>query len=254
VKYRVDELAAACGVSVDTIRYYQSMGLLPPPHHEGRVALYGPEHVQRLERIRSLKAKGLSLAVISRVLQGRLSRADADLAAAVAAAEGGEDEEFLTIEELARRSGVPGALLRAVQRAGLVLGRTVDGEERFTPADVEIVRRGLKMLDLGLPLDALLQIGQRYHEAARGVAVEAVELFDEHVREPIRAQAAGDEEAAERVVEAFRELLPAVTTLVSHHWRRLLLRTAMEYIQRVGDDAEVSASRAESRRLREATS
>jgi DNA-binding transcriptional MerR regulator len=181
VNYRVDELAAACGVSVDTIRYYQAKGLLQPPHRRGRVAIYGHAHAQRLERIRTLKAKGLSLAVIRRVLEGRLSRADADLAAEVAAAEGGDEEEFLTIEELARRSGMPGALLRSVQRAGLVLGRTVDGEERFTVADVEVVRRGLQMLDLGLPIDALLHIGRRYHEAARDVAVDAVELFDEHV-------------------------------------------------------------------------
>lgn len=251
MNYRVEELAAACGMSVDTIRYYQAKGLLQPPHRRGRVAIYGPAHVQRLERIRSLKAKGLSLAVIRRVLEGTLSRADADLAAAVAAAEGGDEEEFLTIEELARHSGVPGALLRAVQRAGLALGRTVDGEERFTAADVEVVRRGLQMLDLGLPIDALLHIGRRYHDAARDVAVDAVELFDEYVREPIRGRATTDEEAAEHLAAAFRELLPAVTALVAHHFRRLLLRTAMEYIERVGDDVEISASRAESRRLRE---
>ena len=32
-----------------------------------------------------------------------------------------------------------------------------------------------------------------------------------------------DDEAAERLVAAFRELLPAVTSLVAHHFRRVLL-------------------------------
>ncbi|HLW16141.1 MAG TPA: MerR family transcriptional regulator, partial [Actinomycetota bacterium] len=47
VGYRVEQLAAACDVSVDTIRYYQSKGLLPPPKREGRVAIYDREHLQR---------------------------------------------------------------------------------------------------------------------------------------------------------------------------------------------------------------
>jgi hypothetical protein len=33
------------------------------------------------------------------------------------------------------------------------------------------------------------------------------------------------------MVEAFRELLPAVTTLVSHHFRRVLLETAEDHIE-----------------------
>ena len=33
------------------------------------------------------------------------------------------------------------------------------------------------------------------------------------------------------MVEAFRELLPAVTALVSHHFRRVLLETAEERIE-----------------------
>ena len=33
------------------------------------------------------------------------------------------------------------------------------------------------------------------------------------------------------MVEAFGELLPAVTQLVSHHFRRVLLETAEEHIE-----------------------
>ncbi|MGZ4188748.1 MAG: MerR family transcriptional regulator [Actinomycetota bacterium] len=251
--YRVEQLAAACDVSVDTIRYYQSKGLLPPPKREGRVAIYDRDHLTRVRRIRALQQKGLTLAVIRRVLEGKLKRADADLATAVAAAQIESDEdEFLTLDEVAARSGVPSALLRAIERAGLALGRKVDGEERFTSADVALVSQGLRLLEAGLPINDLLALASQYNDAARAVAERAVDMFDRHIRDPIRAQAASEAEAADKLVAAVRELLPAVTALVSHHFRRVLLSVAEEHIERVGGEAEIAATRAESRRLREA--
>ena len=48
MKYRVEELAAEAGITVELLRAYQSRGLLPPPRHEGRVAVYGRGHLRRL--------------------------------------------------------------------------------------------------------------------------------------------------------------------------------------------------------------
>jgi hypothetical protein len=53
-----------------------------------------------------------------------------------------------------------------------------------------------------------------------------VDLFDRHVRKPILDTDPDPDTAAARLVDAFRELLPAVTTLVSHHFRRVLLEAA----------------------------
>ena len=53
MRYRVEQLAASCDVSVDTVRFYQSRGLLPQPEREGRVAWYGDDHAERIRRIRS---------------------------------------------------------------------------------------------------------------------------------------------------------------------------------------------------------
>ena len=78
----MDELAARAGVSVDTIRYYQGRGLLPAPTRRGRIAHYGQEHLERLERIRALQGQGLSLAAIGRLLSGDLDRRDEPLLAA----------------------------------------------------------------------------------------------------------------------------------------------------------------------------
>ena len=89
---RVEELARRAEVSVDTIRFYQKRQLLPPPRREGRIAWYGADHVERLQRIRELQRQGFSLAVIRRLLAGELDAADAPLAAAVAGAQAGDAE------------------------------------------------------------------------------------------------------------------------------------------------------------------
>jgi len=233
----VEQLASTCDVSVDTVRYYQSRGLLAAPEREGRVAWYGPEHVERIAQIRSLQGKGLTLAAIRRVVSGELGPADADLAAAVSAARGdvgdaaAEADGSLTLEEFSTWSGVPASLIQAVEREGIRLGRNVDGEDRYTAADIELVRTALRLLEFGLPLPDLLGLARDADSAMRGLAVRAVELFDEHVRKPIRDTAGDDERAAEQMVAAFRELLPAVTTLVSHHFRRVLLETAEAQIE-----------------------
>jgi len=233
MRYRVEQLAAACDVSVDTVRYYQSRGLLPPPEREGRVAWYGDEHEVRIREIRMLQAKGLTLAAIRRVVTGELGPADADLAAAVAAARGesGEEPEPLDLDAFAARSGVPASLIQAVEREGIRLGRTVDGQERYTAGDIELVRTALRLLEFGLPLQDLLGLARDADAAMRGLAERAVELFDEHVRKPIRDTAGDDDVAAAQMVEAFGELLPAVTQLVSHHFRRVLLETAEDHIE-----------------------
>lgn len=237
----MEQLAATCDVSVDTVRYYQSRGLLAAPEREGRVAWYGPEHVERIAQIRSLQRKGLTLAAIRRVVSGELGPADADLAAAVSAALGEagdttvnadtEKDGSLTLDEFSAASGVPASLVQAVEREGIRLGRRVDGEDRYTAADIEVVRTALRLLEFGLPLPDLLGLARDADTAMRGLAVRAVDLFDEHVRKPIRDTAGDDERAAEQMVEAFRELLPAVTTLVSHHFRRVLLETAEAQIE-----------------------
>ena len=233
MRYRVEQLAAACDVSVDTVRYYQSRGLLPQPEREGRLAWYGDEHEARIREIRTLQAKGLTLAAIRRVVTGELGPADADLAAAVAAARGesGDETELLDLDAFAARSGVPSSLIQAVEREGIRLGRPVDGETRYTTGDIELVRTALRLLEFGLPLPDLLGLARDADAAMRGLAERAVELFDEHVRKPIRDTAGDDGVAASQMVEAFGQLLPAVTQLISHHFRRVLLETAEEHIE-----------------------
>jgi len=247
VEYRVEALAAAAGVSVDTIRFYQGRGLLGLPRRSGRIALYDDEHLERLRRVKSLQQRGFTLGVIARILRGELDAADEALVEAVVAGDddvGGEPEEFWTLAELGTRAGVPVTLLEALEREGVLVPRHQHGEARYTEADLVALRAGLKLLEFGLPLGEVLDLARRHQEAAREVAEGAVSLFDRHIRQ---ARRGGDEAAAE-LVEAFHTLLPATVSLVAHHFRRILLAVAQEHIEAVGDDEELAAVRSESLR------
>jgi DNA-binding transcriptional MerR regulator len=255
MKYRVDELAARCGISVDTVRFYQTKGLLPPPERKSRVAWYSSDHLDRLRKVRDLKKKGFTLASIRRLLDGELDKADEALVEALAGPVPGEEqnEEFLTADELAERIGVSPTLIHAIERENLLVPRMHDGVPQYTSADAAAASAGLALLESGLPLSELLDLAREHNQSARRTAERAVEMFDEYVRGPIRESAASDEEAAQQLVEAFRKMLPATVALVAHHFRRVLLATAQERIEKVGAEPEKVAVRSEAEKRLEPT-
>jgi hypothetical protein len=71
------------------------------------------------------------------------------------------------------------------------------------------------------------------------------------VRKPLRDSDLPAEVSAERLVDAFRVLLPSVTALVAHHFRRILLQVAQEHLEQVGEPAELAAAEEEARRTLE---
>ncbi len=247
MKMRVEELALAAEVSVDTIRYYQKQRLLPPPGRDGRLAFYGEAHLDRIARIKDLQRRGFTLAVIRRFLAGELDPADEPLAAAVAGGgdEGEGTEELFGVDELADRVGVPRAMLDSLVREGLLIPRSVAGEPRFSATDVAVLTGGLRLIEAGLPLPELFALARHHHAVTREVAAEAVELFDTWVRQPLRAADLPDDQKAEQLVEAFNSLMPAVTALVAHHFRRILLQVAQEHLESVGDKTELDAAAAD---------
>jgi DNA-binding transcriptional MerR regulator len=66
----LSELAEASGLPARTIRFYIARGLLDGPLKAGRGAVYTPEHLARLQRIKGLQAEGRMLSEIGRVLGG----------------------------------------------------------------------------------------------------------------------------------------------------------------------------------------
>ena len=246
---RIDELSTATDTTVDTIRFYQAKGLLPPPQREGRVALYSDEHVERLRRIRDLKGKGFTLASIKRLLEGDLDEADVRLAETVVGAAGRTGRgRLLSLEELAARTGVSPTLLEAVEREGLIEAVEDDGRPFYTEADATAVARGLELLSAGLPLSELLSLARDHDRIMREVARRAVDVFIRFVRDPLIAESGASDEAAKKLVDAFNSMLPATADLVARHFERLLIREGLARLSETGDEVELEAVRAERER------
>ena len=69
-RYAIGDLAELAGVSRRTVRYYVQEGLLPAPLGVGRGNHYGPEHLDRLLKVKALQEKGHTLDEIRGVLRG----------------------------------------------------------------------------------------------------------------------------------------------------------------------------------------
>ena len=114
----IGTLAAAAGVGVETVRFYQRKGLLDQPTRESGVRRYGSAHVRRLRFIRKAQFAGFTLREIGELL---------DL-------DGGSDRP--RVRDLARRriealdaeitelSAARDALTRLADECGASKGRT----------------------------------------------------------------------------------------------------------------------------------
>jgi DNA-binding transcriptional MerR regulator len=231
MEYRIEQLARAAGVAVDTIRFYQGKGLVDAPRREGRVTWYGDGHLERLRRIKELQQQGFTLTVIQRFLAGELEASDEALVAAVTRPPA---PQTLTLTELSERSGVAAPLLMSLQQAGLLVP-VEGGDEPVYPADdLEAIAAGMQLIAAGVPLGALMELGKDYSAAVDRTARQAVDLFDRHVRERIQAEGGATEAAERKLLQLFNELLEASGTLVRHHFQRTLLRAAREHIEKRG--------------------
>jgi DNA-binding transcriptional MerR regulator len=244
MEYRVEEIAAAAALPVDTLRFYQSRGLVPPPQRRGRRAVYSDEHLARLRRIRALQQQGFKLEQIQRVLARPADSTKESLLAALV--EEGVGERTLSREELAAEAGVPEALIRGAEAAGLLQPLRLEGGERFGASDVELARAGLALLQAGFPLPALLEQAVAHARSVQQVCDAAIELFDQHVRRS--GPAAGDPAA---ITAIFQQLLPQVTRIVALHFQRTLVNRALERLAGSHENEALAAAlaAAESRQL-----
>jgi DNA-binding transcriptional MerR regulator len=164
-----------------TIRFYQSRGALMPPEIRGRVAYYGPPHIERLKLIAQLQDRGLRIDAIRDLLTS-IDRGEVDLAEwlgveqQVQAPWANDQPRTVTEEELyelagSRRPGLLADLLRnkMIERRG----------------DVYLVESPA-LLAIGMRLEAIgvdLRTGRHAEDVVRKhvgrAASELVEMFVE---------------------------------------------------------------------------
>ena len=66
---RIGEVASATGLDVETVRYYEKAGLLPPPRRRANgYRSYGPAQIERLAFIRHCRSLDVTIADIQRLL------------------------------------------------------------------------------------------------------------------------------------------------------------------------------------------
>src|SRR5690606_3111159 len=58
---QIGELSRRTGCNIETIRYYERIGLLPTPPRQGRYRSYGTEDVARLSFVRRARELGFTL-------------------------------------------------------------------------------------------------------------------------------------------------------------------------------------------------
>ncbi|WP_419863245.1 isochorismate synthase [Candidatus Poriferisodalis sp.] len=248
----MEELASAHAVSVDTVRYYQKIGLLHPPVRQGRTARYDESHARRLGEIRRLSAAGFSLAQIRQLGDG-----DDD---PMLMALGSRRDDTLTFDALVQQSGLDEELVRLATDTGLVRplrtsagagddapgaadgnggnSETADGEGAiggmlYSAGALTMLRAATELLAAEMPLDDLIGLALRHASNMEAVAADAVGLF---------ADRFADRPAAERAELAAR-LIPLVTDLVAQHFRASLVEHATERIL-AGDIDDEPAERA----------
>jgi len=239
IRYRAEDLAAEVGISVPLLRSYQSKGLLPPPRHEGRVAWYGPHHRERLLYIRHLKERGYSLRMIAEAVGD---------ARPVATPRPMEEHEVLRLADVAERSGVPVAVLRALEASGLLRPHHLVEGDRYSDADVRFVRNVLTLLEVGLSLEDLMRIARRQLEVSDALGRDVMDAWSQLVgsrlrRPPRPGREADDTQSdhATRVAASIRALAAIVGQLVAYRVERAVLDAAQAEIEAAGTEAEREA-------------
>ncbi|MET9554626.1 MerR family transcriptional regulator [Streptomyces sp. NPDC006645] len=214
----VDELAARAGVTVRTIRFYSTRGLLPPPViGPRRVGHYGPDHLSRLALIEELQHQGMTLAAIERYLEQLppdLSAHDLAIHRALVATWAPDSAEDATRAELVRRAG------RALSDEDIdrlaamgVLARADTAESTDSPdspdspdsshspghyrLDPGLLRLGVELLDVPIAHETILAARTVLLEHTRSAAHELSRLFRDEVWNPYEKSGPAPERVAE---------------------------------------------------------
>lgn len=225
--YTIDELAAASQVPSRTIRFYQSKGVLPRPEMRGRVAYYGPAHVERLRLIASLQDRGLRIDAI-RELVSRIDKGELDvnewlgLEAQLQAPWANDQPRTVTEAELRELTGGdrPG-IVAALQRSGLVQ-RHGDVFLLRSPALLAVA---LRLESAGVDLEIARGAEAILRKHLSRAAEELGKYFFDHARDGFGRSAAGQD-----ITDTFEALRPvgleAVRLIFAQEVERVLRELA----------------------------
>ncbi|MGW5116628.1 MerR family transcriptional regulator [Streptomyces noursei] len=228
----VDELAARAGVTVRTIRFYSTRGLLPPPEiGPRRVGRYGPDHLSRLALIEELQHQGLTLSAIERYLEQLppdLSAQDLAIHRALVASWIPDKAEDATRDQLERRVGRELTEEDLDRLAAMnVLVRTEEPD--VFRVDPGLLHLGARLLDVPIALETILAARTVVIEHTRSAARELSRLFKDEVWEPYRDGGPDAEEVA-RMKSLSAHMQPMVVQALVTAFQRSMKEELREWL------------------------
>lgn len=219
----IDELAARAGVTVRTVRFYSTRGLLPPPQLRGRLGLYGGEHLARLDLIRELQALGFTLSAIERHLERIPDDAAPEelaLQRALLTPWTEDQSEELDLRELNQRAGrdLDPNLIEQLVAIGVV--QPIDGSsEHFRLPNPSMLGACLQILDLELPVEMIVEAKRIVEQHTAQIAVDLRELFAATILRPY-VERGRPEEERERVHKMTESMRPLTIQVLVNGFQR----------------------------------
>ena len=213
--YTIDALAAHTGIPSRTIRFYQSSGVLPKPQKRGRVAYYGPAHVERLELIGKLQDRGLRMRAIKELLE-RSDKGEVEIATwlglehQLSSAWTDDAPRVMTRTQLDERLGErPPGFIGELARAGLLEIQSEDAYLVHSPGLLGIAAR---LDEAGVGLDVATDATELLRKHLGKAAGELARLFAAQILG--RGGADGEAEQLERGFAELRSVSLDATRLI----------------------------------------
>ncbi|MDH6144962.1 DNA-binding transcriptional MerR regulator [Kitasatospora sp. GP30] len=190
-EYRVEELAAAAGITTRTLRFYRERKLLPPPRKEGRIAWYGEAHLSRLRMITELLERGHTLGGIAELIGAGESGRDVaeliGLADAIISPWSNETPVSMSWDELAQAFG--DQLTDANTAESMAQGYITVTEDGITHISRRLMEATVALIQEDIPLAAVLDVSRKAQEYADAMA----EVFVGLIRDQLLGALTGDE-------------------------------------------------------------
>jgi DNA-binding transcriptional MerR regulator len=218
-QWRIDELAQKAGLTVDTIRYYAREDLLAPPERAGRHKLYGPAHLDRLERIKELQAQRFSLAAIR-----ALCNVDRPGLENLFVTQG----RSYTLDDLVARSGLDPSLVARLCEVGLLPDPASLGRDAYDDNDLSLLRAIGELQDIGMTEQILVGLGEIYVRHFLALQADVHAMLAGNDREWDRDELV----AIQRHLTANTDrMIPAVDRVLNYVHQRTIQRLTLEAVR-----------------------